>query len=263
MLKGQHDQRLRRDIIGIGLAALGAVVLVSLVSGPQAAGFLPRNISQGLLLAFGVGAYLTPVILLALGVLHMLERQDLGDMYTAMGLGLLFLIVMILFQLSIPLEDFFARNAVLSGGGYVGAALGWLLLKVVGLWGSYIVLLALGVIAILLVTRVSVQGLAGRTISMLTEGGVRARRTVSRNLPGREPGLRARAEKAVRRNDSARRSLRSPRVQLEDDEMSSDVATEEGESSGRRSPEGSNPEPAAGTKTGAAAEQRRYGPADR
>jgi len=251
MLKGQHDQRLRRDIIGIGLAALGAVVLVSLVSGPQAAGFLPRNISQGLLLAFGVGAYLTPVILLALGVLHMLERQDLGDMYTAMGLGLLFLIVMILFQLSIPLEDFFARNAVLSGGGYVGAALGWLLLKVVGLWGSYIVLLALGVIAILLVTRVSVQGLAGRTISMLTEGGVRARRTVSRNLPGREPGLRARAEKAVRRNDSARRSLRSPRVQLEDDEMSSDVATEEGESSGRRSPEGSNPEPAAGTKTGA------------
>jgi len=144
MSRGQRDDRLRRDIIGIGLVALGAVLLVSLVYGAQGTGLLPRLVSQGLLLAFGVGAYLTPVIVLVLGVLHMLERRDLGDMYTAMGLGLLFLIVMILFQLSIPLTDFFAREAVLSGGGYAGAALGWLLLKVVGLWGSYIVLLALG-----------------------------------------------------------------------------------------------------------------------
>jgi len=247
MSKGQHDQRLRRDIIGIGLAALGAVVLVSLISGPQATGFLPRNVSQGLLLSFGVGAYLTPVILLVLGVLHMLERRDLGDMYTAMGLVLLFLIVMILFQLSIPLEDFFARDDVLSGGGYVGAALGWLLLKIVGLWGSYIVLLALGVIAILLVTRVSVQGLAGRTVSMIAEGGVRARRTASRNLLGREAGLRARAEKTVRRNGSARRS---PRVQLEDDEASSNTDSERGEYSSRRPSEGSNPQSAANSKTG-------------
>ncbi len=252
MPTGQRDDRLRRDIIGIGLAALGAVVLVSLVYGQQGSGFLPRNVSQGLLLAFGVGAYLTPVILLVLGVLHMLERQDLGDIHTAMGLGLLFLIVMILFQLSIPLEDFFVREAVLEGGGYVGAALGWLLLKVVGPWGSYIVLLALGVIAILLVTRVSVQGLAGRTVSMLTEGGVRARRTVSRNLPSREAGLRARAEKTVRRNGSARRSSRSSRVQLEDDEAPSDAATEGRESGGRRPPQESNPEPASETKTGAA-----------
>ncbi|MCK4324925.1 MAG: DNA translocase FtsK 4TM domain-containing protein, partial [Armatimonadetes bacterium] len=250
MLKGQRDNRLRRDIIGIGLAALGAVVLVSLVYGQQGTGFLPQVVSQGLLLAFGVGAYLTPVILLALGVLHMLERQDLGDIHTAMGLGLLFLIVMILFQLSVPLEDFFAREAVLEGGGYVGAALGWLLLKVVGPWGSYIVLLALGVVAILLVTGVSVQGLAGRTVSMLTEGGVRARRTVSRNLPSREAGLRARAEKTVRRNGSARRSLRGPRVQLDDDEAPSDAATEERESSDGRRPEGSNPESATEPKTG-------------
>jgi len=213
MSRDQHDDRLRRDIIGIGLAAIGAVVLVSLVYGQQGTGFLPRIVSQGLLLAFGVGAYLTPVILLVLGVLHMLERRDLGDMHTAMGLGLLFLIVMILFQLQIPLEEFFAREAVLDGGGYVGAALGWLLLKVVGSWGSYIVLLALGVIAILLVTRVSVQGLAGRTVSMLTEGGARAGRTVSRTLPGREAGLRARAEKAVRRNGSPRRSLRGRAAQ--------------------------------------------------
>ena len=87
MPRGQRDDRLRRDIIGIGLAALGAVVLVSLVYGQQGTGFLPRNVSQGLLLAFGVGAYLTPVILLALGVLHKLERQDLGDMHTAMDAG--------------------------------------------------------------------------------------------------------------------------------------------------------------------------------
>jgi len=198
MSRGQRDDRLRRDIIGIGLAALGAVVLVSLVYGQQGTGFLPQIVSQGLLLAFGVGAYLTPVILLALAVLYMLESRDLGGMRMAMGLGLLFLIVIILFQLSVPLADFFAREAVLEAGGYVGAALGWLLLKIVGLWGSYIVLFALGVIAILLVTRVSVQGLAGRTISMLTEGGVRARRTVSRNLPGRDADLRARAEKAAR-----------------------------------------------------------------
>jgi len=249
MSKGQRDDRLRRDIIGIGLVALGAVVLVSLVYGQQGTGFLPQIVSQCLLLAFGVGAYLTPVILLALGVLYMLESRDLGDMRTAMGLGLLFLIVIILFQLSIPLEDFFAREAAISGGGYVGAALGWLLVKVVGQWGSYIILFAVGIITVLLITRVSVQGLAGRTVSMLTAGSVRARRTVSRNLPGRDAGLRARAEKAVRRNSSARRSLRGPRVQLEDDEVPSDAATEEEESSGRRRPEGSNPGLVAESKT--------------
>ncbi len=247
MSRGQRNDRLRRDIIGIGLAALGAVVLVSLVYGQQATGFLPRNVSQGLLLAFGVGAYLTPIILLALGVLHMLERQDLGDMYTAIGLGLLFLIVMILFQLSIPLEDFFSREAVLTGGGYIGAALGWLLLKVVGLWGSYIVLFALGVIAILLVTGVSVQALASRTVSMLTKGGVRARRRVSRSWPGREASLRLRAEKTVRRDRAARRSIRGSRVELESEP--SDVAAAGEELGSGRRPKGSNPESAVESQT--------------
>ncbi len=218
MARHQHDDRLRRDIIGIALAALGALILVSLFYGYQDTGFLPRTVSHALLVAFGLGAYLAPLLLFVLGVLFMLERRDLGDIRTVVGLGLLFLIIIVLFQLAIPLEMFFAPEAIRAGGGYVGAVAGWVLIKVVGLWGSYIVMTALLVIAALLITRVPVGELIRNTAGAVTNGGAYARRTVKRKIPKRDRELRARAEKTVRHRRPRRDGSATSRVDLDDND---------------------------------------------
>ncbi len=221
MARDRHDDRLKRDIIGISLAALGAVILVSLIYGHHDTGYLPRIVSQGLLLAFGVGAYLIPGILFVLGVLYMLERRDLGDMRTVTGLGLLFVVIIVLRQLFIPLEVFFAPDAVRVGGGFVGAVFGWLFIKVIGLWGSYILVMALVVIAALLITRVSIRNLVTNTASVVADSSTHARQALGRKSPRRDRDLRTRAEKTVRRRRPRRsEDSASSRVDLEDDEDS-------------------------------------------
>ncbi len=217
MARDRHDDRLKRDIIGISLAALGAVILVSLIYGHHDTGVLPRIVSQGLLLAFGVGAYLIPGILFVLGVLYMLERRDLGDMRTVTGLGLLFMVIIVLRQLFIPLEVFFAPDAVRVGGGFVGAVFGWLFIKVIGLWGSYILVMALVVIAALLITRVSIRNLVTNTASVVADSTTHARQALGRKSPRRDRDLRTRAEKTVRRRRPRRsEDSASSRVDLKD-----------------------------------------------
>ena len=220
MAKDRRDDRLRRDVIGIGLAALGALLLVSLFYGRSDSGILPYYVAEGLKLAFGVGAYLTPVVSFVLGVLYMLERRDLGDVRTAAGLALLFLIIIVVSQLAISPDVFFTRDAIRSGGGYVGAGVGWLLLTVAGRWGSYIVMMALGVIAALLVTRISVGSLVSGTASVVSDGSAYARRSVKHRAPREKRDLRARAEKTVRRRRPRRSDSAGSRVDLEDEENS-------------------------------------------
>ncbi len=62
MAKRNQDDRLKRDIVAIGFATLGALLLASLLYGSRGGGFLPQAIYHGLLLTFGVGAYLLPVV---------------------------------------------------------------------------------------------------------------------------------------------------------------------------------------------------------
>ena len=61
----RHDEdALKRDVISIGLATLGALVLVSLLYKGDAIGVIPASIAAALRTTVGLGAYAVPVWLL-------------------------------------------------------------------------------------------------------------------------------------------------------------------------------------------------------
>jgi S-DNA-T family DNA segregation ATPase FtsK/SpoIIIE len=162
-----------------------------------------------------------------LGVLNMLERRELGDIRTAIGLGLLFLIVIIVFQLQVPPDQFFAVEHVRAGGGFVGAAAAWVLLKIVGVVGSYIIMVALLVIAAILITRFSIKDLAKSTASVVSDGGAYARQTVRDKQARRDRGLRARAEKTIRRRRPRGGTSAGGQIDLDDEDDSDPPANPE------------------------------------
>ncbi|NLO74679.1 MAG: DNA translocase FtsK [candidate division WS1 bacterium] len=148
---------LHRDLIAVGLATLGVLMLLTLLlhAGDQA--YFGRFVAEGLLRAFGYGAYLVGAVLVALAVYFWLEKTHLSDQRVAVGVGLLFLVLITGIHLPrVHLPDPFALEVVRGGGGYLGAGLAFGLFRTLGYAGSYVVLLGLVLAALLLITQVRV-----------------------------------------------------------------------------------------------------------
>ena len=219
MAKRNQDDRLKRDIVAIGFATLGALLLASLLYGSRGGGFLPQAIYHGLLLTFGVGAYLLPVVAFVLAAVYGLEQKRMAGPQAMMGLGLLFLVVIILRQVFVPLEaDFFAPETLRGGGGYVGAAIAWVFLKVLGAVGSYIVLGGITLIAVILITQRSTQRILGGIGTAAGQGRKYLEQIAKRPPPPRRPDLRRQAEKTRRRSRPRRVETSGPGVDLDEEE---------------------------------------------
>lgn len=152
---------LPRDLVAVALATLGVLILISLLpgSGQQA---LFAFFSEGLLRAFGYGAYLIGALLVALAVYFWLEKTNLSDRRVALGVALLFLVAVTLMHLPrAAIPEPFARDMVRTGGGYLGAGIAWALYRTLGYAGSYVVLVAVILTAALLITQVRVAQALG------------------------------------------------------------------------------------------------------
>ncbi|HUS79840.1 MAG TPA: DNA translocase FtsK 4TM domain-containing protein, partial [Armatimonadota bacterium] len=157
----QPPDHLHRDLIAVGLATLGALVLVSLLLSRGAQAYFIRYVSEGLLLAFGYGAYLIAAVCLAVAAYYFLEKQPFGDRRVLGGTGLLFLVVITLMPLpTIPTPQLFTEYYVTNSGGYLGAGMAFALYRVLGHAGAYVVLLGAIIAAILLITQVTARELA-------------------------------------------------------------------------------------------------------
>ena len=153
------------DILGIGLALVGLLTLLSLAS-------LNHSTATGSLLevlgrATGSGAFLIPVSLLVLGiwlVLRDFERIPLLSLERLFGLFLLFLNFLVaihFFNFPETRQAAFALAEQARGGGLIGASiLDWMRSNL-GWGGSAIALVAWLLIALALTLDVSVAGLFG------------------------------------------------------------------------------------------------------
>jgi S-DNA-T family DNA segregation ATPase FtsK/SpoIIIE len=154
---GLLDDRAKREILGVALALSGIALLIAVLSGST--GIVSDAIAQGLHIAFGIGAYVLPVFLVLWGV-SFFVRAQIAEFRTGVGLGVIALAVIAMAALPSLTNaqlsaHFWAHDVVAARGGYLGAALAWVLGKPLGSAIAWVVLIGLVIVG-LIVTGLSI-----------------------------------------------------------------------------------------------------------
>ncbi len=142
------DERTKRDITGVVVALLGIVLFVAAVIPTDAV--VTSFVSQALHLCLGLGAYLLPFFLVAIGAacLVRVEKQSI-PVRVSLGLALVFVAALSLFSLFTPettpdaTDNLFLPEELTARGGYIGAAIAWCGQKLFGQVISAIVLIGI------------------------------------------------------------------------------------------------------------------------
>jgi S-DNA-T family DNA segregation ATPase FtsK/SpoIIIE len=130
----------------LGLAAFGLV-------GPAGS-----VVDSGLRLAFGVWALVVPIVLLVLGAALVLSPPHHEQGRMAAGFGITFVASLALFHLMTGAVSLAASlQLVKERGGAVGSLIAFPLRRVLGVWGSTVVLIALIALGVLLLTRTTLR----------------------------------------------------------------------------------------------------------
>lgn len=147
-----------KEIVGISMIGIGLLVVIGIFSVKSGLfGQLLRQVFVGL---FGVGGYIIPLGAIILGVFYMQGRFD--KIYRLLIYGLSFILMLVVFfhllsygdDTSLSLLSLsYLESASWQNGGYIGALVARLTLTLLGLYGSYILLIVLYGIWLLLVTQ--------------------------------------------------------------------------------------------------------------
>ena len=123
------DDRTRRDIVGVGFIILGIVLFIAAAA--PAGAIVTDFLSESLHVVFGVGCYIMPFFLVAIGgaVLYRMQSERMSLRVT-LGLSLILVALLGIIALFTPTTGtgpaaLFDRIALVTHGGYVGAALAW------------------------------------------------------------------------------------------------------------------------------------------
>ena len=150
------------DVVGIGLALLGTIIFLGLISANRSA---PVEIVISLLgQLFGWGTYILPIGLLIFGlwlVFRKIERIPPLSVERTVGSILLFLWLLTILHLAsgATAETAEAVGLAGQGGGVVGARFQYYLWVWLGGWGTFITLLAWLIMGIIVTLDTSVQDL--------------------------------------------------------------------------------------------------------
>lgn len=134
------DPDSRNDIYGIALCAAAIALLIALLA--EGTGLVGRYISRAMLLGFGDGAYVWPILLLLWGLTFFIKAFAVAKIRIGIGLLILFLALVSLISLSAPPATFWSHNTLMAYGGYLGASISWSLVSLVGTAISYVLLSA-------------------------------------------------------------------------------------------------------------------------
>ena len=153
------DSDTKKGIFIVFIMFLGAIALLGLF---DLAGFIGLYLKQGLLLAFGWGKFILPIVLLAWGyALYDDERFELrGGIY--LGVILFFIAIHALFFLLVERDLWEESIAIGRGGGYVGFFFADIFLKLSGYIVSLLISLVLLIVSLLLIFNTSLVAMFGR-----------------------------------------------------------------------------------------------------
>ena len=176
----RNNDRFAHDLTGLGFVAFGLILLVSLILQHRGqAGLLGDLLVEGLRLAVGIGAWVFPFVLGAVGVMLIRGKEEHTRTNFAAGAGLAFVLGIAWWQLGhTPFLDPFRTPE--QFGGFLGALISAGLRRMVGDISSHILLFAFAVGALVWATDMrllhifdkAVEG--GRRVSAPVTEGARA-----------------------------------------------------------------------------------------
>ena len=149
------DDRTRRDIVGVGFIILGIVLFIAAAA--PAGAIVTDFLSESLHVVFGVGGYIMPFFLVAIGgaVLYRMQSERMSLRVT-LGLSLILVALLGIIALFTPTTGtgpaaLFDRIALVTHGGYVGAALAWVGLTLFGPAISAILLIGVAIVGVIVI----------------------------------------------------------------------------------------------------------------
>ena len=194
----------KMDILGIGLALIGFLSFLSLLSKEH--GVLTRWWVTAMRQAGGTGALILPVGLLFLGlwlIFRKIERIPAPSGERVTGLILLYLNILTI--LHIASGGGWALAAEGLGGGYIGALFERMLVGGLGMGGAWVLLAAWLLIAVILSLDISITDLASfftRLVNSLSD-----RLRAERELTDQRQNQERRYQPVAHDNDDDERSL--------------------------------------------------------
>lgn len=149
------DDRTRRDIVGVGFIILGIVLFIAAAA--PAGAIVTDFLSESLHVVFGVGCYIMPFFLVAIGgaILYRMQSERMSLRVT-LGLSLILVALLGIIALFTPTTGtgpaaLFDRIALVTHGGYVGAALAWVGLTLFGPAISAILLIGVAIVGVIVI----------------------------------------------------------------------------------------------------------------
>ncbi|WP_223375921.1 DNA translocase FtsK [Schnuerera sp. xch1] len=161
--KNTKKKEYNREIIGIIIILFGILSAISLFSKKTGImGVFLRNIYFTLM---GFGGYIFPLIIIAIGILFIINRVDTKNDFKSVYLLVLFLCFLTLLDINnvsgskfgVKLSESLQLSKQGLGGGILGAILGYLLFKLFGSIGSYVIISFIILISIVLFTEVKIS----------------------------------------------------------------------------------------------------------
>ncbi|MGI4791297.1 MAG: DNA translocase FtsK 4TM domain-containing protein [Janthinobacterium lividum] len=203
----RNNDRFAHDIWGLSLVALGLILLVSLILQHRGhAGLLGDALVQGLRLVVGIGAWVFPVLLTAIGVMLIQGRHQHTRANFAGGAALLFLVSISWWHLGHTTH--ITEFTDITEGGWIGAAISSGLRTLVGDISSHIFLFLFSVGAVVWATDMRLLHLfdhaveGGRRVSApITQGARASAQAVKSGAQSARQGADALKEKVQTRRD--------------------------------------------------------------
>lgn len=140
-------EKRKNEIIGILIVSMA--ILSSLAIFTSAAGLVGEVLSDTYFKVIGLGSYIIPLLLFLWGI-TLIRFKGLAINSKLVGFLLTFITIMAIIH-TFFYPDFPLENALLGrGGGVIGGSFSWLLLKLFGYIGTYVILGAFTLIGLLL-----------------------------------------------------------------------------------------------------------------
>jgi S-DNA-T family DNA segregation ATPase FtsK/SpoIIIE len=149
------DTRLKRELVGLLIAVLAVALFIAVVAPGNA--IISLGVSNVTHLFVGLGAYVLPFLLLVWAASFFVE-QEIGGSAVRLGIGLALIFLAALGIAGVLTPDaptdanlIFKSDALMAHGGYLGGALAWMLLKLVGEAITFVILIGIIIAGIILI----------------------------------------------------------------------------------------------------------------
>jgi S-DNA-T family DNA segregation ATPase FtsK/SpoIIIE len=189
--KGKEKKNYNREILGVLIIFIGVLSAISLFSNKT--GIIGSFLRNTFFTLFGFGSYIFPIIIIAFGLLLIINRSNIEEDIKSIYILIMFLSFITLIHIKNHNLNGFSNdiNKALElaneglGGGIVGASLGYVFLKLFGSIGSYIIISFIIFVSVLLFTEIKIKDIIKKNKIKFKEEK-KPNKKIKKNIPKNE-----------------------------------------------------------------------------